>query len=107
MVDSPSNTNIDDDTGVPDYAAEAIYLGLALRIAPGFGKVVSPDTKMFADAAYSNLVNQTATPTPERTLPTTMPRGQGTKTWRNFNNPFVRQEDPAVDAGNDGHITLE
>lgn len=105
---SPQNSNIDADTGTPDWCNEAIYLGLALRLAPGFGKTVSPETKAFADLAYSNLLNQASIPTHERQLPKTMPRGQGTKPWRNFNNPFVYAPDQsAVDAGSDGPIDLD
>lgn len=106
LKDTPGAANLNDDSGVPDYANEAIYLNLALRIAPGYGKTASAETKQFADMAYNNLANQTALPTPERTLPTTMPRGQGNKPWRNFNNPFIREETTPIDAGPDNHIDL-
>lgn len=104
---SPDDSELDQDSGVPDFANEAIYLGLAVRIAGSFGKVISPETKAFADMAYSNMANQVAIPTPERQLPKTMPRGQGTKPWRNFNNPFIVPPDPEVLAGSDGPIDLE
>jgi hypothetical protein len=104
---SPEASNIDAESGVPDYANEAIYLGLALRLAPGFGKTVSAETKQFADMAYSNLANQTALPTPERQMPSTMPRGQGQKPWRNFNNPFVAPPEEPLLAGSDGAIDFD
>lgn len=104
---SPEDSDLDQDSGVPDFANEAIYLGLACRLAPSFGKVVSPETKMFADMAYSNMANQVAIPTMERQLPMTMPRGQGTKPWRNFNNPFVNKPEDPLLAGSDGKIDLE
>lgn len=106
---NPNSTDLDADCNCPDYAHEAIYLGLAVRLAPAYGKVVSPETKTFADLAYSNMANQVAIPTPERELPRTMPRGTGTKPWRNFNNPFVYgpQTDADVNAGSDGPINLE
>lgn len=103
---SPNASDLSVDTGVPDYANEAIYLGLALRLAPGYGKTVSPETKQLADMAYNAMVNQTAPPTPERQLPQTMPLGQGTKPWRN-DNPYVIAPTEGVDAGTDGTITLE
>lgn len=96
--------DIDQECGIPDYAIEALYFGLALRLAPSMGKSVSPETKQFADAAYGNLANQTALPTPERQLPITMPRGQGTKPWRNFNNPFVQKQPEQILAGSDNAI---
>lgn len=104
---NPKDSNLDQDTGVPDFANEAIYLGLAVRLGPSFGKTASLETKAFADMAYSNMANQTAIPTPERQLPKTMPRGQGTKPWRNYVNPFIVESDQGVLAGSDGPIDLE
>lgn len=86
---SPNDSDLDQDSGVPDFANEAIYLNLALRIAPSYGKVIMPETKQFANTAYHNLVNQTIQPILQYQLPTTMPLGAGTKYWRNYNNPFV------------------
>lgn len=48
--------DIDADSNVPSNATEAVYLNLALRIAPGFGKTPSPDTKRDARRAYSDLL---------------------------------------------------
>ena len=107
LPSSPQNSDIDAESNVPDFANEAIYLGLACRLAPAFGKALSPETKMYADMAYNNMANQAAIPTPERLMPQTMPRGQGTKPWRNFNNPFVYAPAKDVDAGADSPIVLE
>lgn len=108
MPSTPEASELDVDTKVPDVANEAIYLNLGLRLAPGFGKVVSPETKSDADAAYSNLLNQTAAPTPERQLPNTMPRGAGTKPWRSFNsNQFVKTPTDPLEAGADNELTFE
>lgn len=104
---SPEDSDLDADSGVPDFANEAIYLNLAVRLAPGFGKTIAVETKVGADMAYSNMANQVAIPTHERQMPQTLPRGQGTKPWRNFNNPFVNAPQPAVDAGSDGQIDFE
>lgn len=104
---SPQDSNLDADSGVPDYANEAIYLNLAVRLGPAFGKTVATETRISADMAYNNLANQVGFPTHERQMPRTMPRGQGTKPWRNFNNPFVNAEAPSVDAGSDGPLDFE
>ena len=45
---NPQDSSLEEKTGVPDSANEAVYMGLAVRLAPGFGKVVSPDTKSAA-----------------------------------------------------------
>lgn len=108
MPSTPDASDLDADTKVPDVANEAIYLNLALRMAPGFGKVLSPDTKADADAAYSNLLNQTAAPTPERQFPNTLPRGAGTKPWRSFNsNQFVKTPDDPLLAGEDNQLNFD
>lgn len=106
---SPQDSDLDEDSGIPDFAIEAVYLGLAVRLGPSFGKTISPETKQFADMAYNNMANQVAFPTIERELPRTMPRGSGTKPWRNFNNPFVYgpTTDQEFDAGSDGKVQLE
>jgi hypothetical protein len=107
LPSSPNNTNLDDDSGVPDFALEAIYLNLALRLAPSYGKTVPQETKVAADMSYSSMVNQALQPTPERQLPQTMPRGQGTKPWRNFNNPYLNRPEDPIDAGSDSTLTFE
>lgn len=101
-------SDIDVDAKAPDVANEAIYLNLAVRLAPGFGKTLSPDLKPSADAAYSNLLNQTSAPTPERQFPNTLPRGAGTKPWRSFNsNQFVATPKDPLQAGEDNEINFD
>jgi len=106
LPSSPQNADLDHDTGVPDFANEAIYLNLAVRLAPSLGKQLSMDTKANAKSAYENMANQVLYPLMERQMPREMPRGQGTKPWRNYNNPFVIQPEDPVDAGSDGPIDL-
>lgn len=108
MSTAPDDAELDVDCKAPDAANEAVYLNLAVRLGPSFGKTISADTKVAADAAYSNLLNQTAAPTPERILPNTMPRGQGSKPWRSRNsNPFMPLPDRPIQAGEDSYIELE
>ena len=49
-------------SNVPEWAVEAIYLNLAIRIAPSFGRAVSPDTKAAAKAAYDTVLSRVVTP---------------------------------------------
>lgn len=109
LPNSPSESNLEQDSGIPDFATEAVFLGLAVRLGPAFGKTVTAETKAFADMAYNNMANQIALPTLERELPRTMPRGLGTKPWRNFNNPFVYgpSVDTTIHVGPDGELQLE
>lgn len=102
MPSSPQDSDLDEPTLVPDSAWEAIIANLAVRIAPGYGKTVSPDTKAIAKNAY-NVLLQRATFPLEKQLPETMPIGQGNKPWR-WDNPYVYPPVDPVDAGPDGPI---
>lgn len=51
-----SATNIDDDTNAPFEAIETMYLLLAIRLAPGYGKTVNRDTKLDAKVSYTGLL---------------------------------------------------
>ena len=83
----PSGSDLDDDSGLPDSAVETLCLNLAIRLAPGFGKTVSPDTKKSARDGYDQLLWVSVYPQQQQ-LPHTMPRGAGNKTWRTTSDPF-------------------
>jgi len=102
IASSPQDSDLDTETNTPDSAWEAVITNLAIRIAPGYGKTVSPDTKMLAKNAY-NILLQRATFPLEKQLPETMPIGQGNKPWR-WDNPYVYPPADPVDAGPDGPI---
>lgn len=99
---SPQTSDLDQESDVPDSAWEAIITNLAVRIAPGYGKTVSPDTKMVAKESYNTLLQRAAFPL-EQQLPGTMPSGAGNKPWW-YDNPFLQQPQNPVDAGPDGPI---
>lgn len=108
MSSDPDNIDLDVDTNSPDYAHEAIYLGLAIRISSDYGKQLSPLNAQLADSAYSNLLNQTLFKTPEMQFPNTMPKGAGSKPWRYQNgNPFVRPPSGSIEAGSDNKLIFE
>lgn len=100
IASSPQDSDLDTETNAPDSAWEAVITNLAIRIAPGYGKAVSPDTKVSAKGAY-NILLQRATYPLEQQLPSTMPIGQGNKPWR-WDNPYVNRPADPVDAGPDG-----
>ena len=100
IASSPQDSDLDTETNTPDSAWEAVITNLAIRIAPGYGKTVSPDTKVSAKGAY-NILLQRATYPLEQQLPGTMPIGQGNKPWR-WDNPYVNRPADPVDAGPDG-----
>ena len=77
----PTLSKLDDLTDVPDFANEAIYLNLAIRISPTIGKPVSQDTKTAAFFAYQEMLSNTTKPC-EMQFPSTLGRGAGNKTYR-------------------------
>ena len=73
-------SDLDDVLPVPDWAHDALVMGLAVRLAPGFGKMVSPDTKAAAMAALNIVRGRCITRI--AMVPDTMaiPAGAGHKT---------------------------
>lgn len=78
---SPENSDLDQETEVPDAANEAIIYNLACRIAPAYGKQLMPETKSHARYAYEALLAEAAKPE-EMQYQQTLPRGAGNKPWR-------------------------
>lgn len=57
-----AGTDLSEDMGTPPWADEAIALGLALRLAPSFGKAVSAETRTAAKAALTFIQSKCAQP---------------------------------------------
>ena len=91
LTANPDDSNIDDQTNVPDMANEAIYLNLAKSLAPSYGKVVSRETKTGAYAAYMAVMNASVKPI-ELQYPSNTPLGAGNKPSI-FNRRFVTKPD--------------
>ncbi len=103
LPSSPLDSDLDEQTNVPDSSNEAIYTNLAIKLAPSYGKQVMPDTKATAKESYNTLLSIAAMPN-EQQMPSTMPAGAGNKTWRNSDNPFLQKPDYPILAGQDGQI---
>ncbi|QNX46379.1 packaged DNA stabilization gp4 family protein [Acinetobacter seifertii] len=82
-----NSSDVDQETNVPDYAVEALYLNLAIKIAPSHGKTVSPDTKISAKNAYNTLFAKSASNPPKMKYSCELPSGAGNKSC----DPFIRQ----------------
>ena len=83
----PSDSNLNQDTTVPDSANEAIVTNLAMRLAPLFGKQVSTDTKVIAKSTFENLTRIASVPQ-EMDYNTTI-AGAGYKGVTQNNNIFL------------------
>ena len=81
---NPEDSDIEQKIGVPAYAWEALITNLAIRIAPSYGKTVSPNTMTTARHALNTLMARSATP-PEMQL-ASIPSGAGHK---NIDVPFL------------------
>lgn len=102
---SPGNSSLDEASGVPDSANEAIILNLAVRLSASYGKQLMPQTQIAAKKAYDTLCALFAGPI-EMSLPA-MPAGAGNKPWRDYGNPFLPAPVEPLLAGQDGPIDLE
>jgi hypothetical protein len=85
---SPSETNHDDETGIPASAIRAVVKLLALELCPMYGIEPTRATKVSAEKAFSNLFLQDGVAEMRERCPDAMlPRGAGYK-YRDFHNNF-------------------
>lgn len=103
LPDTPADSDIDDNTNVPDRANEAIVTNLAVRLAPMYGKTVSQDTKVSASQAYRVVANYAVAPLPRAMPNDAVPAGAGAKDPL---DPFLPAPAATLDTGTDGVITL-
>lgn len=99
---NPDDSTLDEDSGVPDSANEAIYTNLGIKLAPSFGKTPSTETKTAAKAGYDLLLAKAAMPA-EQQLLGSMPAGAGSKQWGPDRTFLAPPSDPLA-AGPDGAI---
>lgn len=76
----------EDLSGVPDSAVAAVSMYLAMRLAPGMGATIPPETKAALTRSYNLLVSSVSTPPTAYIAPNT-PRGAGHK----GKPPFLRE----------------
>ncbi len=70
-------SGVDDDSGIPDWAWEGVITNLAIKIAPSYGKAVSPETKIAAKNSYTTICGVFAKPREKEAE--SMPVGAGYK----------------------------
>lgn len=79
-----NSSDLDQETNVPDYAVEALYLNLAIKIAPSHGKAVTPETKQQADQTYRNILRIALRNPPQMKYACSLPSGAGHKSCNKF-----------------------
>jgi hypothetical protein len=98
----PQDMQLDSDSGLPDYAVEAGYLNLALRIAPSFGKQPSQETKVAAKDAYNAVL--TIAVRPLALVKGQQLAGAGNRRFASPLYVFLPPPPVVVDAGGDGPL---
>lgn len=89
-----------EDTKVPDWSYEALYLNLALRLCPDYGKTPSPITVTDAKAALDAVRGRTVQPATRRISGYA---GAGSSAWGARSLP---QEETPVATGPDNTLTF-
>ena len=99
IPDNPADSDIDDDSNIPDAAWEAVITNLAIRLAPSYGKQVNIATMTTARHALNTILARAALPA-EMKLPS-MPSGAGNKA---IDYPFTPAPDSDLIAGPDSTL---
>jgi len=82
----------DDDAGIPPGAHEAVYLQLALRLAPVIGKMVPPETQAAARKAINAMgLEDFSLPRVRRDVDA-VPAGQGNRRTRWPSDPYLEDD---------------
>lgn len=103
---TPDDSNIDDDSGIPDTANRAVYLNLAVTLAAGKGKTLAVDTRAAAARGYHQLLAVAARAAARPiAMPSNLPRGAGNKPWRS-RSPFFNGAPETLDTSIGDPITL-
>ena len=105
ITTEPEDVDLDTETNVPDAANEAIFQNLAIKLAPGLGKVVPQELKMSAADGLRTLTERGSRPA-NRQTPKGWPRGAGNKTWRR-NSTFTQEPVEGLEAGDDSNIEFK
>lgn len=83
---TPDDSSLSDPSGIPDSAAETVYLNLAIRAAPSHGKQISPDTKRAAAEGLAVLQAAAARPRQQQ-YSGMLPVGAGNRSYPGY-GPF-------------------
>lgn len=100
-----NTNNINQDSGLADYMNEAVYLNLAIRLAPSFGKMVQPETKINARQAYNQALNKLVKAVPMQRDYFTI-AGAGNRSYGR-NNMFLPNPVDGLEISNSTNLNIE
>lgn len=107
MTTDPEATDLDQPSGIPDWANMAVYKNLAIVMAASFGKAVPPSLAVAAKAAYDGMMGLVAANPPQMQFRGNLPLGAGWKRNNYMGGPFVRPPVDLLTTGPDGLLDLE
>lgn len=79
LASEANSGDLDQKTNIPDFAVEAVYLNLAIRLASSFGKTVPIELKAMAKDAFETIQLAMLSNPPRVQLDPYLPRGAGHK----------------------------
>ncbi len=100
LASSPADSDLDQETFVPDWLHEAIIYNLASRLGAPIGRQVPQSTLAAAKTAYQEALKHAAKPK-EMKMPNRLPYGAGHKTYPTNTNFFINEDDGQVGPLND------
>lgn len=91
MANDPSQADPNQESGLPNWANQAVYLSLAIAMCPNYGKTASAELKASAQSAINRMYAM-ASSSVDSLVPDNMPSGQGNKPWsRNIYRNFINE----------------
>lgn len=108
MNASAETGDLDEPSGLPLFAVEAVVQNLAVRMAASKGKTLPRSTLTTAKTSYDAMVSKVAADqVQQQQLPSGTPRGAGRKPWRTINQHFVPTPDTSpLQSAADGGLTF-
>lgn len=103
---SVENSDLSQNSNVPDWCIEAILVNLALKIAPMFGKMVTREAKVTAKDALDVVISRTSNQDPiQMEYPSSLPIGAGNRNYRVGNtSAYFPTPNKNIEAGPDGDL---
>lgn len=101
---SPGSSDLDTDSGLPDWAVEAVYMNLGTRLAAGMGKTVMPEIKAAAKSAWNTVLSATVDMQPMVLDRMQTPAGAGNRYPGCVNEIYLPEPAATIDAGPDGPL---
>ena len=88
--ETPASSDLDQDSGLPLTAVEAVFMNLAVRIAASKGKALAASTKQAAKNAYDAvLLTLARDQVQQQQMPCSVPSGAGNRRC----DPFLHRPD--------------